>query len=240
MSHQGKEYWRTTGWTIVQHAGASEGHAREQAWRLLFERYRSPVENTLRYWLRGHPQVEDAVSDFFSHLLLNNVLPKADRTQGRFRGYLQGVIRNYAKQWRRQMRAQASGSEEEQESLLGLPNADDGLDEVEQAEEQAWAKGLLAGAIGRLIEERPRDGSLLLRAWGLTREAPLTREELAASAELKPNALDQALFRARKRLRELVLEDIAQTVGSDADFEAEKDLVMRRLFAAHPDLSAPD
>jgi len=236
-----REYWRTTRWTLVQRAGHDDSQdarpGRDQAWSELIDRYRDPVERTVRYWLRGNPQVDEAVDDFFTYLLVQRVLPKADRERGRFRCFLQGVIRRYVRHWRRASRPEGLGSaEDEDDELLASVVAVDATDEVELAEERAWAEGLLEGALRTLCQEKPRDGTLLVQSLGLGAEAAPDRETLAASAGLKPNALDQALFRARSRLRDLVREAVEESVTTASDLEAEWQAIGARLRAAHPEL----
>lgn len=233
-----EDFWGgPTRWTLVRRAAGSEtGEAGDRAWAELVERYRAPVERTVRYWLRGHSQVDEAVDDFFAHLLLKGILPKADPDQGRFRAFVQGVIRRYVQQWKRASRVDAAGGEEEAGSLLGDLGAREDLDQVELDEERAWAEGLLAGALAQLVREKPRDGQLLLDAHGIPGGTPIEREALAASAGIKTNALDQALFRARKRLRELVIDAVAESVATQEDFESERAVMLDRLLSAHPRL----
>jgi RNA polymerase sigma-70 factor (ECF subfamily) len=195
MSAPEREYWRTTQWTLVQRAGQDgtpgTRSSRDQAWADLVERYRHPVERTVRYWLRGHSQAEEAVDDFFAYLLVQRVLPKADRERGRFRCFLQGVIRRYVQNWRRATRPVGRGTaeDEEEDAILAMASSADAADEVELAEERAWAEGLLEDALRRLCEDKPRDGALLVSSLGLDAGAAADRESLAASAGLTPNAL---------------------------------------------------
>lgn len=221
-----------TRWTLVQRAAGLVPDAdTETAWRELVERYRQPVTRAIHRHLYGHPDVEEICDDFYAYLFEQKVLPRVDPEQGKFRCFILGVVRNYSLHARRQRKAQEQEMPEELE-----PGGFEAEGAVIREEERDWASGVLMRATDRLLDKHERDGRLLLRAYGLPPFEPTPREDLAREAGIKRNALDQALFKTRKRLRELILEEIRHTVASPRDLEEEMDMVAQRLIDAHPGL----
>ena len=153
------------------------------------------------------------------------MLAKADPERGRFRCFLQGVLRN----WLRRERRLAARLKTEP---LGWEPGSSEPDELERREQAEWAQALLQAAIERLRAENERQADVLVRSYGIEPWPRASSEALGAEYGLKPNALYQLRFRATRRLRELVLEEIAATVSSPADFASESELVIARLLEA--------
>jgi DNA-directed RNA polymerase specialized sigma24 family protein len=226
-----------TRWSVVRRAADPAPGLepeRERAWRDLIERYREPVAASLARALRGDPSASEATDQFFGYLVEHGILRKADPEQGRFRCYVQGVVRRFALHWRRATRA---GEALELEEDLPLGHA---AEPAEEADEARWASQVLSHAAARLFAEHPRDAELLLAMFGLPPFASASREELCTRFGLSADAFNVALFRARARLRERVLIEVRDTVATADDFEREREWIIERLMAAHPQLVTED
>lgn len=220
-----------TDWSLVLHAaGAEPGAEANECWRRLIERYRQPVRQAVRRRLRGHPQSDDFADDFFAYVFEEGLLGKADRDRGRFRCFMQGVLRRYVLQ---ELRRRA---ERRSVPLGDLDVAAEDEPSLEREEEAEWAAHVLQRAIEALLTRSPRDGELLLRAHGVPPFPQADVEALCSEFGLTRNAMHQAHHRARRTLRELVLAEIQSTVSSRADYEAERDVVVARLMEAAPDV----
>lgn len=221
-----------TDWHLIGKVSGRDPDADpERAWLDLVERYRGPVQRSLMRRLRNAPAAEEAASDFFSYLFQKQVLPKADRDQGRFRCYIQGVIRLYAKQWKR---ASSVGGVHDVEALESAATAAD--NEAEREEELAWAKEVLSHAFDRLGRSALRDAEMLQRVYGLGGRTPISREQLARERSMTMNAMHVALHRARNNLKDSLNEELRSMTTSDTDLALEHEFLLGRLLEAYPGL----
>ncbi|MBK9387699.1 MAG: sigma-70 family RNA polymerase sigma factor [Planctomycetes bacterium] len=200
-----------TRWSMIlngQDSGAT--------WKHLLERYRGAVIAWVRRRLKGHPEANDIALDFFSYLYSQKLLAKADPARGRFRFFLQGVLKNFL---RMRMRPAliASGFDE-----AALDRAIEPEDAIAEAEEADWARRVLHNACKELLRQKPRDGEILLRYYGIKPFAHAEVDEICDEFGLNRNALDQARFAARKKLRELIEKEVRETTNGDPEAFAEE------------------
>ena len=219
-----------TDWSLIDKvAGRVPQADGERAWRDLVARYKRPVLRSLKRQLRDEPSAEEAADEFFSYLFQNHVLFKVDPHHGRFRCYIQGVIRRYAKSWRRSR----AGSGAADIDLVDV-GADESSAEIEREEELGWAEAVLEHALERAAQDSPRDAELLSRAYGLRGAPVVSREELARERGINANAMHVAMHRARSRLHDALMAELRPMVATMADLDAEKALLVARLLDAHP------
>lgn len=221
-----------TDWNLIREVSALTGANRDHAWMQLVERYRIPVRRVLRRLLRDDPAADDAANDFFSYLFQKEIMSKIDPGQGRFRCYIQGVMKNYARSWRRSS-SMPRGQEDVDEIDVG---ADGQAGEFEREEELVWAEAVLEHALERLTRDSPNDAELIVRFYGLGGMAPVSGDKLAREKGLKDNALHVALHRARGRLHAALLDELRPMVSSREELVEERQLLVARLIAAHPGL----
>lgn len=221
-----------TRWSLVCRASAPEPDGtREDAWRDLIERYRAPVRSSVRRRAYGHADADEIADDFFAYLFERDVLPRVDADAGKFRCFMQGVIRNYVRSALRMRRPQGVADLDDLD--LGAPEETPAL---EAQEERDWAMGVLSQVTGGLLVASPRDGELLLRSYGVP-PYPLTdRETLCAETGLSRNALYQAVHRGKARLRTLLEDEIRSMVVERGDHEEEVGLLIERLLETYPEL----
>lgn len=222
-----------TDWGLIRNASVdASGFDRDRVWSDLVHRYERPVRRVLGRHLRGDPAVEEAVSDFFSELFRRRqILGRADPGQGRFRCYIQGVIRRYALQWKRSHGATIGLD------LDGIDVAGVTANEIEREEELAWADAILEHALERLEKHASADAELLRRFYGLFGRAQATSEELARERGTSQDTLYVALHRARGRLKTALNEELVPMVQSTEDLQQEREFLITRLCAAHPGLA---
>ncbi len=227
----GSDSWGgETDWSLIDKVAGRVPHAdRERAWRDLVARYKRPVLRSLKRQLRDEPSAEEAADEFFSYLFQKHVLFKVDPHQGRFRCYIQGVIRRYAKSWRRSAAASSAADIDAVDVSANESSAD-----IEREEELAWAEAVLEHALERTAQDSPRDAELLSRAYGLHGATVVSREDLARERNINANAMHVAMHRARSRLYDALMAELRPMVATKADLDAEKDLLVARLLDAHP------
>jgi len=222
-----------TNWDLIHKARQSRNVAeREAAWWELVERYRIPVRRILRRLLHDHPTANDAADEFFSYLFQNQILSKADPEQGRFRCYMQGVMKRFGRSWRR-----ATSMPRPSAEIDGVENGADAEScEMEREEEMVWAEAVLEHALERLHRESKKDADLLVRFYGLGGTTPSRGDAMAKENGRNENTVHVALHRARAKLRTALLAELVPMVSSKEELEQERQFLVTRLIAAHPGL----
>lgn len=222
--------WGTaTDWSLVERAGGREGpDALNEAWWTLVERYREPIEIGLRKRLPPR-LVEDGVRSFFTYLFEHQLLSRARRDKGRFRCFVQGVLRRWAYHYLRSERPPAARDLD----AIELGREDD-ASAIASLEDQAWADSILTRAIEKLGSSRPQDTDLLLQAYGLGEISPVARRDLAARLALRVGALNVRIHHARRRLKDCIEEELRVLCRDTSSWEDEKRWMVGCLMQAHP------
>ncbi len=186
----------------------------------------------------GHSahDAQDLTQEFFARLLAKNWLRLADREKGKFRSFLLAAMRHFlANEWDRGQRLKRGGGQlvlsldaETAETRYALEPAD--VTDADRIFERRWALTLLEEVLGRLRREFVAAGKATLFE---ELEPALTGEkisypEIAARLQLNENAVRVAVHRLRLRYRDLVRQEIAETVATEEDVAGE----LQHLFAA--------
>jgi RNA polymerase sigma factor (sigma-70 family) len=228
-----------TRWTLVSRSRGEDTQAKA-ALSELCEAYYAPVMAFLRRDGRAEDVARDLAHDFFAKLLAGGTIDGADPLRGKFRSYLLTVLKRFAANQRIHDHAAKRGGGqihavidgESDTTGAGLQIADTRIEAPDAAFDRQWALTLLARALARLESEMRDDGKSdhfdALKPW-LTAEADETpQSEVATKLGMSIEAIKVAVHRLRKRFREAVRAEIAQTV-SDADTVREE---MDALMAA--------
>jgi len=229
----------TTHWSVVLSAGQrADGVVAIEALEQLCRTYWYPLYAYVRRRGYGTEDAEDLTQAFFSRLLERNYVGQADRQRGKFRTFLLSALSHFlADEWDRGQRVKRGGGQ----PVLSLDAASaeqryrlEPVDPLDAARlyERRWATTLLECAVDRLEREyRERGQSRLfegLRSFLLREQDAATYAEAATALGLAAGAMKMAASRMRARCRELLREEIAQTVADPAEAEEE----YRALLAA--------
>lgn len=234
----GAEPFETTHWSVVLAAGQRDSPRAEKALAWLCARYWPPLYAFVRRSGHSPHDAQDLTQAFFVRLLDKEFLRVADPQRGRFRSFLLASLKHFVANERKAARAKKRGGGRHVLSLdfataeaafLAEP-ADERTPERLFA--QRWALLLLDRVLARLEEESNAAGQIarfqrlkcLLTA---ERDAP-GYEQVAAELSTTEAAIKMAVHRLRKRYRELLREEIAQTVSDPADIDDE----LRELLSA--------
>jgi RNA polymerase sigma-70 factor (ECF subfamily) len=226
----------TTRWSLVTAAGEMDNPAARDALAVLCETYWRPVYVYVRRRGVVREEALDLTQGFFARLLEKRYLKDARRERGRFRTFLLTAVKRYlAKEWER-ARAQKRGGgrplipldAREAEDTYRLEPADNVTPEV--VFDRRWARTVLGTALSRLRREMA--GRELARRFELLRpylagDGPAGYRELAGELELSESAVKVTVHRMRRRLREILRDEVAQTIGDPADVDGE----LRHLLA---------
>ena len=240
-------HFATTRWSLVCAAGASPAPVqRRAALEALCGAYWKPLYAFARRRGQRAAAAEDLVQGFFARLLEKNELAVATPERGRFRAFLLAAFVHYQSNERERAaagkrgggRAHLSFEVYAAEAELGAlePRADES---PERVYERAWALSVLERASARLRAEQERIGrervyDLLVPALA-GEEGTRSYLELGIELGLSENAVKVAVHRLRKRLGELVRDEVLQTL--DDPRELEDELARLHLALAGP---APD
>jgi RNA polymerase sigma-70 factor (ECF subfamily) len=227
----------TTHWSVVLAVGATQTTRAQQALSHLCHSYWYPLYAYVRR--RGwNPQdAEDLTQAFFAGLLRKESLSFVSREGGRFRSFLlKSLNRFLTDEWRR-ARVQKRGAGKvisldvaSAESRFRIEPAD--AHTPETLYDRTWALTVLSGTFNRLRDEYIHNGKGPLfdeLKFCLTGErSAIPYAQLAERLKVPENTLKTLVHRLRKRYRELLREDVAQTVNRTEEIEEE----LRSLFRA--------
>jgi RNA polymerase sigma factor (sigma-70 family) len=225
-----------TRWTLLEQLERTQAG---DAWRWFIDRYRPFVRSVLRRVLSQlgrEAELAAAVEEFWGYLYGSEVVARADRDR-RFRSFLAGTLRNFAREYCRRnpaLPAADEGNSQEPSSDLDIPE----LEEL-----RLFAHQVLHLALELLEQSYPSDAQALRWFYGVDQgelselRETLSVAEIAGRLEIQANAVHQLLHRARKRLRRCVEQELRETVGSGSDLEAEMREILEALAQDSPGLA---
>jgi DNA-directed RNA polymerase specialized sigma24 family protein len=227
--------FHTTHWSLVLAAGRRESH---DALARLCADYWPPLYAYIRR--SGYPMhaAEDLTQEFFARLLGKNYLQDADRERGRFRSFLLAALKHFLANQRKAERVQKRGGGKPTFSLdVSAAETAYKMDPAdgrtpERLFDQEWALHLIDRVIRRLANEYATAGkeAIFTEFRELLTADPDHRpyHRLAADLGMSEAAFKMAVHRLRKRYRELLRDEIAQTVANPTEIEDE----IRQLFVS--------
>jgi RNA polymerase sigma-70 factor (ECF subfamily) len=220
-----------TRWTLVSRSRGSDTQA-SAALSELCEAYYAPVVAFLRREGREEDTARELAHDFFAKLLAGGAIEGARPERGKFRSYLLGALKHFAADQRDKASAAKRGSGL-QPAELDDEMTDFAAEKPDAEFDRQWALTVLARSLSRLEAAMASEGKMAhfdaLKPW-LTAEADSTPQTVAAEKlGLSVEAVKVAVHRLRKRFREAVKAEIAQTVSDSSDVREELDALMAAL-----------
>jgi len=210
---------------------------------------RSLVELCQGYWYPiyayirrcGHaPEIAYDIAQAFFSRLVGEIRAADPRTHGRFRTFLLARLNRFlAEDWRSERVIESD--------LVRAPDDLDALEQRHQREqfpdatpELAFQRGFALEVLGRSVRRLRREadeGGRLdmfekLEPYLATDPQPGQYEELGVALRTRPLALVMAIKRLRSRFRELVEEELAETVASPEHLDAERGALLEILGKA--------
>jgi len=233
----GRRSFATTHWSLVLAAARDSRTDASAALATLCETYWYPLYYYVRR--RGYraDEAQDLTQEFFATLLEKQSLRVADPERGRFRSFLLASLSHFlAKQWRRASarkrgggRAALSLNFESGESRYSQEPSHDTT--PEKAFERRWALLVLERALSKLREQYTAAGkgeAFEKLAGFLGGEKSIPYKQVAADLGMTEAAVKVAVHRLRRRCRQILRAEVAQTVADPADVDEE----LRHLMAA--------
>jgi len=241
----------TTRWTVVLSAGQRSTPQAEVALEELCGTYWYPLYAYVRRQGRSKEDAEDLTQAFFARFLEKNYLEGLSSEKGKFRAFLLAALKHFlANEWDRAARRKRGGGA----NLLSLDWQDgetryqvgpvlQGRDargvalSPDKLYDRAWAVTLLERVITRLRDENAAERFSKARLFEqlkpflMADHHGLPYAQAAAELGLSEGAVRVAVHRLRRRFRELLRGEIAQTLSDSGQIADE----MQALFSAFGD-----
>jgi len=193
-------------------------------------------------YVRRHGQskedAEDLTQAFFARFLAKNYLEGLSAERGRFRAFLLVSLKHFLiNEWDKSQTRKRGGGEaplslDWQTADTKIQVADTTEPSPDKAFDREWALALLNKVINRLQKECEDDGKAKLfeqlKIFLTTGKGDMAQAEAAKVLGMDEGTVRVVIHRLRKRYRELLRDEIAQTLANAADVDEE----MRSLFGA--------
>lgn len=226
----------TTQWSAVLAAHRSDTATGSDALAKLCQVYWYPLYAYVRRRGYNPEDAQDLTQEFFLRLLHQDWLAQADRERGRFRTFLLAAMSHFlANEWHKGQAQKRGGGVTF--VPLEIDNAEtrytcEPADPLtpEQCYEKRWAVALLDEVLNRLRLEFDAEGRGrffdALKPCLIGDGKSQSYNTLSRELGMTEDAIKVAVHRLRKRYRQLLREEIANTVSSVQEVQAE----MRHLL----------
>jgi RNA polymerase sigma-70 factor (ECF subfamily) len=219
-------------------AAQGQSPAAQAALENLCRTYWRPLYAFVRHRGYSPAEAEDITQGFFAQLLERKDFQAVRQEKGRLRSFLLASLKHFMANERRNAAALKRGGGRTVIPLEGIGPGDftefDRSDTLsaDRIYDRRWAFTVLDRVFRRLLEESATlpKAPLHERLTQLLSDSPdhPSQAEIAHEFGMTENAVKQAFHRLRQRYRQLLREEVAQTVANPAEIEDE----LRELIAA--------
>ncbi len=227
----GRTVFATTHWSVVLAAADSQSPQTAEALETLCRTYWYPLYAYVRSSGYSPADAEDLTQEFFARLLAKDYLSAVHPERGKFRWFLLSAVKRFLINERERARAAKRGGGslhlpfdgEKAEERYRLDAADPLT--PDKLYDRAWAANLIQTTYQRLEEEYTLEGKQALfeqlRVFLVGDKTDRSYAQTGAGLGMTAGAVKVAVHRLRGRYRELLREQVAQTVHTPADLEEE-------------------
>ena len=221
----------TTRWSLILAAGGFASERSTDALATLCEAYWYPAYAFIRRQGHDADAARDLTQEFFTRVLEKHYFRDADPARGRFRAFLLTSIRHFLSNERDREQALKRGGRAQKLSL-DVETAEgayqlEGRDDLtpEKLFDARWASVLLDRALTRLKQEYAAASKIGLFdhlkgfLTGASDDVPYA--DAARTLGLSEGAVKVAVHRLRRRFRDALVKEIAETVSDPADIDGE-------------------
>ena len=209
----------TTNWTAIE-GGRADTAARRTTLGSLARAYRRALVIVAGKRGLSPEEAEDVVQELFAKLVERDVVRGLDRRRGRLRAFLRVALDHaIAHHVERRCAAKRGGGVPEVELTADAGDAAGAAGEPDALFERWWRAEILDRAFARLASEYRGDRLDVIVECFAGDPRPLA--ELAEIHGTTAGALKSMLHRARRRFRAIVHDEVAATIGPDADLASE-------------------
>lgn len=221
----------TTQWSVVIAAGQDSSPDSREALAALCRTYWAPLYAYVRRRVPDVNEAQDLTQAFFAELLDKNYVGQADQQRGQFRAFLLTAFKHFlSKEWEKAKAQKRGGGKAP--IPLDFRSVDSSISieptgglTAEQLYDREWAIALLGKIMEKLEAEFQQVGKaeqfLELKAFLIGDRSGWTYAEAAVRLQMSEDAARKAASRMRQRYRELLREEIAETVSGPEEVENE-------------------
>ncbi len=232
------DIFATTRWSVVVAARGDDHAPAARALEELCGAYWYPLYAYVRR--RGHSRedAEDLTQSFFAKFLEGKNLSGLDAQRGRFRAFLLAALKHFlANEWDKTQRQKRGGGVPHLSLDWGTADSQFQLAakatvSPDLAFDREWAVTLLARTLDDLRAQSVTEGNAaqfdLLKPYLTADGGEAPQADIAAQLGMEPGAVRAALHRLRRRYRQILRHEVAETLADPAQADEE----LRALFAA--------
>ena len=229
----------TTRWTRVVAARGNSPDAQQALSDLCALNY-APVLRFLRASGHDPDGARELAHEFFANVLEHRSLEGVDPARGRFRSYLLGALKHFVANHRAHGARLKRGAGSEPLPLeTGADTGHGSVDPALRTEapdalfDREWALAVIERSLARIKEEGSAAGTgetfEALKPWLSTNAAPPPQAEVASRIGMSEGAVKVAIHRLRKRFREVIRHEVAQTLHDQSELDAEIQHLIKAL-----------
>ena len=233
--------FETTRWSVVQAAGSDASTEARAALTTLCETYWMPLYWYARRRSQRPDEAQDLTQAFLTEFIEKYRIRAANRERGRFRSFLLASFKHFILNDAQARRAEKRGG--------GIPALSLEFDTAEGRYvleppdtrtpeaifDRHWAMTVLDLSLRRLEREAVEEGRGLefdlLKPSLLGESAEGGYAAIARALDMTEGAVKVAVHRLRRRFREMVRQEIAQTVTTEAEIDEEVRYLLTALRA---------
>jgi RNA polymerase sigma factor (sigma-70 family) len=236
----------STRWSVIVAARSAQPEERQRALDVLIAAYWKPVYKYIRLrWDKDNEQAKDLTQDFFARLLEKDFLESFDPEKARLRTFLRVCVDRFlANEAKAAQRLKRGGDVQFQS--LDFESAEGELQQLEIPSPESmddffareWVRSVFSLAVDHLRRECEAQGKQkhfqLLELYDIDEGGKeLTYSQVASRFGLKASDVTNYLAYARREFRRVVLEQLREMTGSEAEFQREA----RALLGTDVDVS---
>jgi RNA polymerase sigma factor (sigma-70 family) len=237
------ESWKfaTTHWSVILAAGDSSSPQHEQALSELCQSYWYPLYAYLRRCGYDTQQAEDYTQAFFAQMLEKHYLYKVEPKPGKFRSFLLVALKRFVSDQHARAKAAKRGGDHKMLPIDIKTAENQYIQEPisnltpEKLFEKFWALTILERAMSRLEDElagiNKHELFNNLKIYLAGEKSHIPYNDMAGRLNMTEEAVKMAVYRLRRQYREILRDEIAQTVASEEQIDGE----IQDLFAALTD-----
>jgi RNA polymerase sigma-70 factor (ECF subfamily) len=223
-------WFPTTHWSLVMAAGHASSTQSQEALEKLCRVYWPALYAYVRRQGHGPQDSEDLTQEFFARFLEKDYLKRADRERGKFRTFLLTSLKHFlVNEWKKNQAVKRGAGLvvacDFHAAEAGYAAAGSAALNPEELFERRWAEAMLEQAVSRLRKEYSAFGKLAvfdaLKDMLLGERSEIPYAELAGQLNMSEGAIKVAVHRLRHRYQEVLHAEVAQTVESPTEVEAE-------------------
>lgn len=234
------EAFRTTRWTQVLQARGDSTQAKA-ALSELCAAYYAPVFGFIRRNAPDEEAARDLTQEFFRRVLAGHGIEGVEPARGRFRSFLLGAVKHFLGDMHKYEHRQKHGGgqilepfEAGTDTSTGLQLPDPAAPSPEREFDRKWALTMLERALGALAREQELAEKTAhfeaLKPWLTGEIQDLSQAETARRLGLNEGALKVAIHRLRRRFREVLKNEIGQTLSDHAQVDEEMHYLLEALL----------